>query len=384
MDNKKIHLACVTYHNYGSLLQTYALQTVVSNLGFRPEIIAYTEPKLQKIKRLVNKEYAVTRLKMFSKGLRMKLKGEAFYNNLKIRSCSFDDFINRHLVLGKKYTKLDEIKKDSTKWDLVLLGSDQVWHPINYEMHFFTLEILSSNVQKIAYAPSFGVSQIPNKYVTKYRKFLDGFTYLSCRENTGVNIIKDITGREAAHVCDPTLLMTSDEWRSVSKTYTIIEGPYLFVYLMGNNDNHRDFAKQYAKKHNLKIVALTHIDEYVKSDDNYADYTPFNVGPLDFLGLIDNATAIFTDSFHASVFSLLFHKNFYTFNRFESCIGTSTTSRIDSLLTMAGVNERKIKNGATLSDIELIKPTTWSVVDDNISAFRERSLEYLKKILNEK
>lgn len=383
MDNKKIHLACVTYHNYGSLLQTYALQTVVTSLGFRPEIIAYKEPKLQKIKRLVNKEYAETRLKMCLKSLRMKSKGNDFYNNLKIRSCSFDDFIKSHLVLGKKYTRLNDIKKDSTKWNLVLLGSDQVWHPINYEMHFFTLEFLSSNVHKIAFAPSFGVSQIPHKYINKYKSFLDGFAYLSCRENTGVNIIKDITGKEAIHVCDPTLLMTSNDWRRVSNTDTNIEEPYLFVYLMGNNDNHRELAVQYAKQYNLKIVALTHIDEYVKSDDGYADYTPFNVGPLGFLGLIDNAFAVFTDSFHASVFSLLFHRNFYTFNRFECCIGTSTTSRIDSLLTMAGVTERIIKNGATLSEIELLKPINWSVVDNNISDFREHSLGYLKKILNE-
>ena len=384
MNNKKIYLACVTYHNYGSLLQTYALQNVVSSLGYSPEIIAYKEPKFQKIKRFVNKEYAETRLKMFFKSLRMKLMGEEYYNNLKARSSSFDAFIMHYLILGIKYNKLDDIKTDSRKWNVVLLGSDQVWHPINYEMHFFTLEYLSSNVHKIAYAPSFGVSQIPHKYVDKYREFLNSFLYLSCREKTGVNIIKDITGREAVHVCDPTLLMTSNEWRRVSKTDTIYNEPYLFVYLMGNNDNHRELAMQYAKKYNLKIVALTHIDEYVKSDDGYADYAPFKVGPLEFLGLIDNAFAIFTDSFHASVFSLLFHKVFYTFNRFESCVGTSTTSRIDSLLSMAGVAERKMKNGASLSDIELIKPTNWNEVDYNISAFREHSLGYLKRILDGK
>lgn len=381
MDKKLIHLISVTYQNYGSILQTYALQNTVRKLGYNTLIVAYCESGLRKFLRLLNKEYAETRFRMLIKHIRLILKGKTFNNNLKARSNSFSDFIQQYLFLSKRYTNLNDIKKDSYNWDTVLLGSDQVWHPINYEMHFFTLEFVNSMSRKIAYAPSFGVSTIPSKYIAKYERFLGNFTYLSCREDVGIDLIKKISGREATHVCDPTLLMTPNEWRDAFSFAKIYDNPYLFVYLMGNNANHRILAKKYADKNRLKIVALTHIDEYVKSDDGYADYTPFKVGPSEFLSLIYNASAVITDSFHASVFSLLFHKIFYTFNRFESGIGSSTTSRIDSLLSMAGVLERKVKNDATLKDMESIKGIEWEKVDINLSIFRDHSVQYLKTIL---
>ena len=383
MENKLIHLISVTYHNYGSMLQTYALQETVRKLGYSTEIVDYKECRAKKICRLLNKEYAETRFKMCIKKIRMIIKGAMFRNNLKTRAHAFTVFIINYFILGKTYTNLNDIKKESRNWDVALLGSDQVWHPINYEMHYFTLEYISDLTRKVAYAPSFGVSSIPVKYKKKYKRFLNDFSNLSCREISGVNIIREITGKDAMLVCDPTMLLTSEEWKRAFPIEELYKEQYLFVYLLGNNDNHRILAKRFAQKYSLKIVALTHIDEYVNSDNGYADYTPYNVGPAEFLSLINNSFAIITDSFHASVFSLLFHKKFFVFNRFESGVGTSTTNRIDTLLSMAGVVERKIPIGATLSDIDSIEETGWDIVDKNIEEFRNRSICYLKDVLDE-
>lgn len=382
MVKQKIHLISVTYHNYGSLLQTFALQTAIRNLGFETEIVSYKENKIKKINRLLNFEYLTTRFKMVLKKIKIYKKGEKYRQAIESRNDKFTRFINSHFSLGKSYTDLDTLAADSKDWEIALLGSDQVWHPINYEMHYFTLEFVDKSVRKIAYAPSFGVSKIPIHYQEYYKSFLQKFDYLSCREISGVELISKIASREALHVCDPTMLLNSEEWIALASS-NIYNKPYVFVYLMGNNPRHRGIAKSYAEMKKLKIVALTHIDEFVDSDENYADYTPFNVDPFDFLSLIKNSSAVITDSFHASVFSLLFHKQFFTFNRFECGHGSSTTSRIDSLLSIAGTSDHKIRNGADVNDLLKINIPTWRVIDENIAKFRDLSLNYLTTVLYE-
>ena len=181
-------------------------------------------------------------------------------------------------------------------------------------------------------------------------------------------------------VCDPTLLLKAEDWEKCMSDKVNYAEKYVFCYFIGNNPNQRKVAKDYAKEHKLKIVALLHIDEYIASDENYADYTPYNVGPAEFLYLVKNAECVMTDSFHASVFSLQFHRNFYTFNRFENGNGNSTTSRIDSLLRTANVMDRKVKNGANVSDLANTV-IDYKDVDERLKQFRASSETYLKSIV---
>lgn len=198
---------------------------------------------------------------------------------------------------------------------------------------------------------------------------------------TGVKLIKDLTGRDAPMVCDPTLLLTAKDWELYLSNIVDFKEKYIFCYFIGDNPNQRQLAKEYAHKYNCKIVALLHIDEYIASDEGYADYTPYNVGPSEFLYLIKHAECVMTDSFHASVFSLQFHKEFYTFNRFENGKGNSTSSRIDSLLETVELQNRKVINGAKL-DMLSDEKIDYCHVDNLLLKFRETSLEYLKSIFS--
>lgn len=379
---KEIGLVAVTNHNFGSILQTYALQRTVKNLSLGGvEIIKYKEGLRAKLKRLKNSEYAVSRLKMIQKLFVMKFLHRKQLSRLQERACAFQKFIDQNLSFSRLCTTRQALIEQTNNYDVVMVGSDQVWHPMNLFMDFFTLTFVPNEKRKAAYAPSFGVAKIPHQYEAKYKQYIERIDFVSCREMAGVKLIKKLTGRDVPMVCDPTLLLTAKDWDSCLSDKVSYSEKYVFCYFIGNNPNQRQLVKEYAKEHNCKVVALLHIDEYIPSDEGYADYTPYNVGPAEFLYLVKNAACIMTDSFHATVFSLQFHKPFYTFNRFENGKGNSTSSRIDSLLGTVELMDRKVASKASCamlskSDID------YAHVDMLLEKFRESSVEYLKSILS--
>ena len=167
--------------------------------------------------------------------------------------------------------------------------------------------------------------------------------FCSVREKSGQKIIKDLTGREVPVVCDPTILFTAEEWAETVSPERFIQEPYLFCYFLGNNPGQREFVKRFKEATGYKIVQLQHCDEYIRSDVGFPDYAPYNVGPAQFVQLIRDAEYVFTDSFHASVFSLLHGKRFFTFRRYNNDSIVSTNGRLYSLLSLVGQEDRLLK-----------------------------------------
>lgn len=377
----KIGLVCVTNHNYGSILQTFALQTIVNNLGVETEIVRYNESKFSKIRRLRNKEYMRTRFKVIEKKITLTFLYRKYSHLLQERNIAFSKFISTNLKFSDVLFSLSELNRKAYNYDIVLLGSDQVWHPMNLYMNFFTLNFVPDKIIKAAYAPSFGVSKIPKSYKESYRKYINRIQYLSCREAAGVDIIYDLTGKKPPMVCDPTMLLSKEDWLQVLPGKTKYPFKYIFCYFIGDNPEQRELVLKLKETTGYKIITLLHIDEYISSDSNYGDYTPFDVEPLDFLELIKNAEYIMTDSFHASVFSILFHKAFFTFNRFENIKEKSTNSRIDSLLGVLDLTERRVSSKDTIEILLNKKEIDFEAVDLKLFHFREASLNYLRTIL---
>ena len=203
------------------------------------------------------------------------------------------------------------------------------------------------------------------------------------REESGQKLVKELAGRNVPIVCDPTLLFTGEEWLAIQKQEPIVEGKYILCYFLGNNPPHREFAKRLKEATGCKIVALTHLDEFVKSDEGYADDVPYDVDPADFLNLIRNAQYICTDSFHCTVFSMLYKKVFYTFRRYARRTKSSTNSRLDTLFRLAGVSGR-ILDGT--EDIQkcLNMEINYDSVHRNFTKIREESYQYLQKALEDK
>ena len=177
--------------------------------------------------------------------------------------------------------------------------------------------------------------------------------------------------------------MTKDEWEKEINKKRLIRDEYIFCYFMGNNLWHREFVKKLKNITGYKVVALLHLDQYIKSDESYADITPFDIPPDDFINLVKYSKIVCTDSFHGTVFSLIFEKKFFTFMRFSDTETLSTNSRISTLLNLTGCEDRLVSNNVDVYEM-LSRRMNNKCIQDNLNEFRRDSLEYLKRSLERK
>lgn len=377
----KIGLVSVHNPNYGSMLQTYALHTYLNGIGADNEIILYTKKNdLRQMRRLMNIQLVLMKGRVVYRDIYCKLFHSDISKQLSLRMSKFEDFKNKHFKFSRNRIGWKDLLTTNQDYDTFIIGSDQVWNPINIGTDFFNLLFTEDKKYRISYASSFGVSCIPNSQIKKTKQYLERIQCLSTREKTGVEIIKDLTGRDAELVCDPTLLVSKNLWDKLKGEKRFINEKYIFCYFLGNNPEHRDFANRFKAKTGYKLVALQHLDELILSDVNFADIKPFDVGPAEFVNLISNAEFVLTDSFHGTIFSLLYHKRFFTFSRFESSSKGSTNSRVISLLEMMGVKEHHIKATQAIDDCLNVE-ADFDLIDKKIDIFRQKSREYLHKAL---
>ena len=230
------------------------------------------------------------------------------------------------------------------KYEAVICGSDQIWLPSNVIEKYYTLSFLPESVKKAAYAPSFGVSSIPAWLKGDYKRFLQKFDILSAREDTGAEMIRSLTGRQCPVVADPVMLLTDEEWKEAMNVVRLKPfRAYILGYFLGDSERHRKAARELADKTGmeLKIIPSGGISSIM--DTFYSDRDMYRITPKDFVSLIRNADLVVTDSFHGTVFSILFGKPFYYIERFSSENRMSTNSRVYSLLRLMGLEDRLLK-----------------------------------------
>lgn len=338
---------CTPYKiaNYGTKLQAYAVQTKIESLGYEVEVINFLRKSDLRPNKLFyryfSKEFIKNKLNQRKQDT---ISIEEVAIGLKKRMDAINSFDKSHYQTTSLIKGFSGLRKKSENYSAVVCGSDQIWLPSNVYNPTVTLEFAREGCKKIAFAPSFGVSEIPNKSRKEYVKFLKNMDSISVREESGKWLIKDLIGEDVDVVLDPTLTIDQSVWYDLASTgKEIITEPYIFCYFLGTNIEHRKQVEIIAKQKKLKIVTLPHFIEFNEYDEKYADYKLYDVTPCDFLKLIKNAECICTDSFHASVFSILFEKTFFTFERFNSKDHMSTNSRIYSLLSQLGLEDRLVK-----------------------------------------
>lgn len=382
MKNNMVGLVSVSIHNYGSLLQTYAMQKTLDKLGVQNEIILFKSDPIKQIYRVFNIPFLTMKLKLYRRKITTRLFYQAIYKGASVRDDEFMAFKNRYCRFTAKTTSREELNSLGNKYSAVVLGSDQVWNPANLEMDFYTLNFVPNEKTKVAFAPSFGVSSIPEKQREATKAYLNRIQYISCREIAGAEIVKDLIGREVPVVCDPTALLSQDDWNEIRSDKKYLEDKYIFCYFLGANPEHRKFAEKVKQKTGYKIVALQHLDEFVKGDLKFGDVTPYDVGPQDFINLLSRAEIVLTDSFHGTMFSIYYHKIFFTFSRFEDGKKESTNSRIASILNLMHLSDRKL---TAQEDVEVCLNNTidWIDVQNRLNSFRCESLDWLRDSLRE-
>lgn len=346
--NKLALVTCYFQQNYGSQLQAYATQLYFDKLGLANETICIDGLKKEinqaKYRYFLSKIFDLNtvadKMAMVRKVVAKKMKGKEFCNKLDKRTRMFKIFADTKFHVSQRYNSKAELTEQSHNYQAFIVGSDQLWLPSNIEADYYTLNFVPMDICKIAFATSFGVSSLPRKQANEAKRFLKRLDYVSVREKTGRRLVKQLTGLDVPVVCDPTIMFTAEEWAHLLNPDRFIKEKYIFCYFLGNNPDQRDFVRKVKEITGYKIVQLQFCDEYIKSDEGFPDYAPYNVGPAEFVQLIRDAEYVFTDSFHCTVFSLLHSKKFFTFRRYNNDSPVSTNNRLYDLLALVQQQQR--------------------------------------------
>lgn len=359
--------------NYGGNLQAYALCKVLQNLGHDAFQICYKRKTTNRAN-LIQKFFRFFRYR--SKRIFIRICKRDFYNKIDERKNAILEFNQQSIPHSTKVYDEESLSKLNDIFDMFITGSDQVWHP-NVLCSGFLLEFCQDSRKKTSYAASIATNKIDEESAVRLKKALESFSHISVRENDSLTILSDIGIHNCEWVLDPTLLLSADDWRTIAKPITLTQN-YVLTYFLGDNEVSRQKATEYAERNNLQLVSLPYLlNQYRKCDKDFGDIQLFAVSPEQLLYLIDHADTVFTDSFHATVFSLIFQKNFYVFKR---NISDKMTNRIQSLLEIFGFSERFITEDSEYVDIfyETIRYTS-SVKYD---LMREKSYNFLCDALN--
>lgn len=386
---KKIALICNTYiRNYGSILQSLATFKKISSLGYEVEVINYKDNPDRKAKLEIIYHLKLplltdpTFLKKKFKNSISAIGNHEYKRIVADRNTIMDLFVNKHFIFSKKCNNINEVKNIIKDYNAVIIGSDQLWGPADIIRDYHTLNFVPEKILKIAYATSFGVSKLPKFLNKRTANFLRKINYLSVREDSGAKIIESLINLKVQVVADPTLLLTQDEWNQYIDNNPRIQGKYIFCFFLGDNEEQRNFAKEVSKKMKMPIVSIQHMDEFIKSATNFADINVNDASPSDFINLIKYAELILCDSFHASIFSIIYSKKFFTFNRYNSSSPNARNSRIDTLSNKLDLSNRHLIQINTLNiEQQLSSEINYQKVHTKLNAWKEESLNYLKNSL---
>lgn len=358
-------------HHYGAQLQAYALQKAIEKLGHSCEIIDYVRPD------------TIEGSSLFKKGASPSAMMSNIHTLLHLKSFRrrhrrFCRFVEEQMKLGpKRYASLGELMEDPPEYDCYICGSDQVWNPFIFRPEgldpaFFMP--FAGGKKRIAYAPSFGIESMPEPYAESLREYLSGFSALSARETSGSQIIRSLTGRDAEVVLDPTMLLGEDDWLGVcSESHN--KNPYILCYFVSDPAPFTGTIQNIAEKLNLPVITLCGSRKPIPGSKKRV----FDAGPREFLSLIRDASFVCTNSFHGMVFSIIFRRDFYCFER-SAASNRSVNSRLHSLLAKLELTDRILS--AEINDMgNLGSRIDYARVLDRLEKERERSLDYLKRAL---
>ena len=366
-------VAVITRHaicNYGSFLQSYALQKAIEKLGNEAVIIDYIRDDEEYHKRI---NIALKKSNRWNKNLLMRaIYKMSRYPETVLMENKFAKFRKQHLNMTKLYSSFHELVNDKPQADIYCTGSDQVWGPIsldNYDPAYF-LDFTKDEDVKISYAASFGKTKFAGDSMSYYESALKKYKHLSVRENSAAEIIRNMGIDKVEQVLDPTLLLNADDWSTLIEKE--ITGKYVLVYQIHSNPELDKYAEEFAKKVNLPLLRVSFYLHQISRSGKLI-YLP-TIG--EFLSYIKNAEYMVTDSFHGTAFAI----NFNT--QFVNVVHDETATRNQSLLQLTGLTDRIIADKTDFSIID--KKIDFEQVNSIIEEHRKISMDRLKAYLTEK
>ena len=356
-------IGIVTYwqmNNYGAALQAYALQKTLENKGEQAELINYRCSYLEK-------PYSFECFK--KKGILNYLLGIAGHLSRIPTDKNFREF-RKELSVGPRVRRND-LKTIEKEYDKFISGSDQVWnYKVNGLDEAYFLGFVTNPNKKYSYAASVGIKEIPDELEEKYKDLLKGFRNLCVREQESLKLVEGITNRSVVEQIDPTLLLRKEQYmRFISPENKY--GDYILVYQLGMSKDFLRFVERAAEIMKYKVVVIP----FPRGRMKKAKYV-VNGGPKEFLNLIWHAKYVITDSFHGTVFSIIFNKNFGVGIFGEK---KETSGRIYSLLQKFGLEKRifcDINGVEVLSEI-----SDYEHINRLLELERSKALGYIDDVI---
>lgn len=357
----KVGIVTITeLDNFGNRLQNYALQRVLQELGHRvetiPNLITYAKRK-NPLNKAFRKIYGIIKW--------MILKNRDMLSDLEKQE-RFEIFDSEHFSFSSKYSTIDYISEDlDNDFEVFVAGSDQIWNSnftFNFEFNFLRF---AQPYKRVSYAASFGTDHVRTEYVDLFSQYLSEMAYISVREIAGKRIVENLTNKTATVVLDPTMLLDVSQWSEMErKPGWSVEKDYILTYYLGDTRDRK-----------------TIFDQIYNEIENYRSYQVIDVfnpnlpeqyatTPDEFLWLIHHAALVVTDSFHGTVFSILFGTPFCSAARIDC--GVSMQSRFNSLFELLGIERENL-----VTDVK-----KQASVYSKLEEYRKISMAYLEDALN--
>lgn len=324
------------YFNYGNVLQRYAVCNLLMGLGAEVESLWFSSqagflPYLQSHYPWMKDSWdwkTWVKLGINWKGATHKMfSGENAWEAA--RNAVIKSFVDRYIPM--RYDV--DFTRVADEYDYFVTGSDQVWNPyfVDLEKLFITF---APSEKRIAYAASISCPEIPQDKLQAFIDGVRGMKAISVREQAGADLIQQLTGRRVQVVADPTMLVTAEDWRSIARKPSWLKGDeqLLVTYFLGKRPD--SVIESIARENGLHIVNM--LDERV--------FEHYAIAPEEWLWLIDHARFMYTDSFHGTVFSILFRTPFVVTERVDAGCASKMTSRIDTLLAKFDLSDRRGTN----------------------------------------
>lgn len=387
--NKKIGILTFHYaHNYGAVLQAYALKTKLGRMGYEAEVLNYQNKYIARLyRRGIHIDYWRRDILPNRWGRLAKLAGEQRYGKKEwLRQWqAFEQFIHTKLMddSGAKTTSsptLSLAQVAGSDCDTYILGSDQIWaRELTHGLDPVYFGQFAPQKRRISYAASVPNGDIPEGEKPFFREYLCKLSHISVREEHLAEELRELLGRDVTTVIDPTLLLERQDYEELLRETPLESKPYVFAYYVVENPTLTQMARVAARKLGCKLVEL----HYQRTPDRDRELTDtrelldveyvYDAGPQEFLTYIRDAQMVMTNSFHGTVFSILFGRKFYSV--YEE------NGRIENLLDFLQLGERHL---AGEEDFRPEQDIDYGNTGKLLQEYRRKSEEFLDIALREK
>lgn len=352
-------------HNYGAMLQEYALINLLESKNYNVSVLNYNDKEIAKCYKYYG--FGNGTLKQRIKTI---IKYTLFFNKNKNRYHNFEKFESKYINLTKNYNNICEMENIET--NVLITGSDQVW---NYQItnglsDVYTLNFGNNNIKRISYAASIGVKEIPENLKDSYKSKISKIDKISVREESAKRALSSLLGnRDINVVLDPTLLLRKGAWNYLiaNNHKTMPKEKYIFAYVVEKNNEYYNIVNYLSKLTDLKVI---HFEQRNGKYSNVLE-SKYSSGPDEFVALVKNAEYVIATSFHATVFSIIFNKKFWVVPH------KTTGSRVTDLLKKLDISNRAVNSLEEFEKLNFDEDIDYENVNKILEKEREKSINWL-------